>query len=157
MVSETEKDATVDSAEASPNALPGSVLFVCAMNSIRSPMAEHLMKAAFGSKVFVDSAGIHAGNPDGFMVSVMAEKGIDLSHYQPSTLDDMEDSYFDLIVTLAPEAHHRALEWTRSQAVDVEYWPTMDPSSVAGSREQVLEAYRQTRDMIDRRIRNRFG
>ena len=156
-MSETDKEAGADAGETRPHGLPGSVLFVCAMNSIRSPMAEHLMKAAYGSRVFVDSAGIHAGDPDGFMISVMAEKGIDLAAHQPSTLDDMEDSYFDLIVTLAPEAHHRALEWTRSQAVDVEYWPTMDPSSVAGSREQVLEAYRQTRDMIDRRIRNRFG
>lgn len=156
-MSETDKEAGADAGETRPHGLPGSVLFVCAMNSIRSPMAEHLMKAAYGSRVFVDSAGIHAGDPDGFMISVMAEKGIDLAAHQPSTLDDMEDSYFDLIVTLAPEAHHRALEWTRSQAVDVEYWPTMDPSSVAGSREQVLEAYRQTRDMIDRRIRSRFG
>ena len=156
-MSETDKEAGADAGETRPHGLPGSVLFVCAMNSIRSPMAEHLMKAAYGSRVFVDSAGVHAGDPDGFMISVMAEKGIDLAAHQPSTLDDMEDSYFDLIVTLAPEAHHRALEWTRSQAVDVEYWPTMDPSSVAGSREQVLEAYRQTRDMIDRRIRSRFG
>jgi len=73
------------------------------------------------------------------------------------TLHELEDSYFDLIVTLSPEAHHGALEFTRSQAVDVEYWPTMDPSTVAGNREQVLDAYRSVRDALDRKIRARFS
>ncbi|MFZ1815425.1 MAG: arsenate reductase ArsC [Rhizobiaceae bacterium] len=142
---------------ASTKPRPGSILFVCAMNSIRSPMAEHLTRSIYGNSIFTQSAGIRAGDLDGFMVAAMAEKGIDLSGYASTTLDELEDGYYDLIVTLAPEAHHRALELTRSQAVDVEYWPTMDPSTVAGSREQVLDAYRQTRDMIEARIRARFG
>lgn len=142
---------------AGPGALPGSVLFVCGMNAIRSPMAEHLLRRKFGQKVFTQSAGIHAGDPDPFMVAVMAEAGIDMSSHAPVMLDDLGDSYFDLIVTLSPEAHHRAMELAGTQAVDVEYWPTMDPSTVAGKREQVMEAYRQTRDMLDARIAQRFA
>ena len=136
---------------------PASVLFVCAMNAIRSPMAEFLVKDLFGQKVFAQSAGVHSGEPDGFMVAAMKERGIDMSSHEPRTLEEIGESYFDLIVTLSPEAHHRSLEFTRSQAIDVEYWPTADPSTVAGSREQVLQAYQDARDSLEKRIRERFG
>lgn len=142
---------------AAAQSLPGSVLFVCGMNAIRSPMAEHLLRNRFGQAIFTQSAGIHSGDPDPFMVAVMGEAGIDLSAHNPVTLDDLGDSYFDLIVTLSPEAHHRAMELAGTQAVEVEYWPTMDPSTIAGRRDQVIEAYRQTRDMLDKRIVERFG
>jgi protein-tyrosine-phosphatase len=136
---------------------PGSVLFVCAMNSIRSPMAEYLTRALYGRSVYAESAGVRAGEPDPFVAAVMAEKGIATGDHHPGTIDELSDTYFDLIVTLSPEAHHRALQMSRASAVEVEYWPTMDPSTVAGNREQVLAAYRQTRDAIERRIRDRFG
>ncbi|MCB1462625.1 MAG: low molecular weight phosphatase family protein [Nitratireductor sp.] len=136
---------------------PASVLFVCAMNAIRSPMAEYLTRHHFGDRIYVESAGVQAGVRDSFAEAVMAEAGMPLGAHTPSTLDDLSDSYFDLIVTLSPEAHHRALEMTRSQAVDIEYWPTFDPSSVAGNREQVMAAYRQLRDTLDKRIRARFA
>lgn len=137
--------------------LPESVLFVCGMNSIRSPMAEKLMRARYGADVYVQSAGVRAGDADSFMHSVMSERGIDMHSHKPISLDDLEESYFDLIITLSPEAHHRALEFTRAQAVDVEYWPTMDPSTVAGNREHILQAYRQTAEAIDNKILSRFG
>ena len=117
---------------------PASVLFVCALNSIRSPMAEYLTRDIFGNEIYVESAGVQAGNRDPFVEAVMAEKGIKLGSHMPSTLDELADTYFDLIITLSPVAHHQVLEMTRSQAVDVEYWPTFEPSSVAGNREQVL-------------------
>ncbi len=135
---------------------PASVLFVCAMNAIRSPMAEFLVKDLFRQKIFAQSAGVHAGEPDGFMISVMKERGINMSTHEPRTLEEIGESYFDLIVTLSPEAHHRSLEFIRSQAIDVEYWPTADPSTVAGRREQVLQAYRDVRDSLENRIRQRF-
>jgi len=135
---------------------PASVLFVCGMNAIRSPMAEYLTRHLFGDSVYAVSAGVQAGDRDPFVEAVMAEAGIEFGAHTPSTLDELADSYFDLVVTLSPEAHHRALEMTRAQAIDVEYWPTFDPSSVAGSREQVLSAYRQVRDRLERKIRVRF-
>ncbi len=120
-------------------------------------MAENLTKSLFGNKIYARSAGVSAGDPDQFMQSVMAERGISVANHAPMTLDDLGEGYFDLVVTLSPEAHHRVLQLMRSQATDVEYWPTMDPSTVAGKREQVLDAYRQTRDRLEERIKNRFG
>jgi len=140
-----------------PPARPGAVLFVCGMNSIRSPMAEKLMRKHYGEKIYVQSAGVRAGDADDFMHAVMAEHGIDMRNHKPISIDDLGESYFDLIITLSPEAHHRALEFTRAQAVDVEYWPTMDPSTIAGSRDQIIEAYRQVADAIEKRIVARFG
>ena len=136
---------------------PGSVLFVCAMNAIRSPMAEHLTKKLFGQSIYVQSAGVEEGRADPFTAAALAELGIDLGDHTPRTLAEIGDTYFDLIVTLSPEAHHRALQLARAAAADVEYWPTFDPSTVAGNREQVLAAYRQVRDALEKRIRGRFG
>jgi len=133
------------------------VLYVCGVNAIRSPMAQFLTRELFKGEIYAESAGARAGDPDPFAHAVMAERGIDIAGHAPVSLDELGDSFFDLIVTLAPEAHHRALELTRTHAVDVEYWPTFDPSVVAGNREQVMVAYRQVRDALEKRIRARFG
>ena len=105
------------------------------------------------------SAGIRAGETDPFATAVMEEIGIDMTQHRPHTLADLNDTSFDLIVTLSPEAHHQALELTRTMAVEVEYWPTLDATVMRGygSREQVLQAYREVRDGLFRRIRQRFG
>ena len=136
--------------------LPGSVLFSCTMNSVRSPMAEAILKHLMGHVIFVDSVGLRAREIDGFAVAVMEEIGIDLARHKAKTFDDLEDDSFDLVVTLSPEAQHRAIEMTRTVACDVEYWRMMDPSLVEGGREERLEAYRQLRDELMRRIKERF-
>lgn len=115
-------------------------------------MAEAMGKHYFGREVFFASAGLKQGEQDGFAIAAMEEIGIDLSKHQPHTFEDLEDISFDLIVTLSPEAHHRALELTRTLAIDVLYWPTIDPSAVEGSRERMLEAYRSVRDGLRDRI-----
>ena len=133
-----------------------SVLFVCAMNSVRSPMAEALARHYFGQSIYVQSAGVRQGERDGFAVAALDELGIDGSKHKPRTLADLEEwegLNFDLIVTLTPEAHHAALELTRTIAAEVEYWPTADPTLVQGSREQMLDAYRNVRDGLSYRIR----
>lgn len=136
--------------------LPGSVLFACTMNSIRSPMAEAILKFLHGRHIYVQSAGVRAGTLDPFAVEVMDEIGIDLARHRPRRFDDLEDSYFDLVISLSPEAQHRAVELTRGNATDLEFWNLPDPSLAQGSREQVLEAYRALRDTLMRRIRARF-
>jgi len=136
---------------------PSSVLFACGMNAIRSPMAAALMRHLFPREVYVASAGVRRGERDPFTVAVMEELGLDLSEHTPHTIDELEDSNFDLIVTLAPEAHHKALEMTRTEAMDVEYWPTEDPTIAQGSRDQILDAYRKVRDGLEERIKARFG
>ena len=136
--------------------LPGAVLFACTLNSVRSPMAAALMQHLFGKFVYVDSAGVRAGELDPFAVEVMEEVGIEIAKYKPKAFEDLEDGSFELAITLSPEAQHRAIEMTRTSAVDIEYWPTMDPTAVEGTREQRLDAYRQVRDELMRRIRERF-
>ncbi len=105
---------------------------------------------------FIASAGVRGGERDPFVDAVLAEEGLSLGDRHPRTMEDLEDDYFDLIITLAPEAHHAALELTRSLAVDVEYWPTPDPTDIAGTREQIMAAYRDVRERLKARIRHRF-
>jgi protein-tyrosine-phosphatase len=131
---------------------PQSVLFACTSNSVRSPMAEALGKHYFGTEVYFASAGLKRGESDSFAIASMEELGIDMTKHRSHTFEDLEDSSFDLIVTLSPEAHHKALEFTRTLAVDVLYWPTLDPTVIEGSRERVLEAYRNVRDGLLERI-----
>src|SRR5579859_6481892 len=139
---------------------PQSVLFACGQNSVRSPMAASLLQRMFPQALYVKSAGVKKGELDPFAVAVMAELGQDISAHKPTTFEELEDwegLNFDLIITLSPEAHHKALELTRSLAADVEYWPTQDPTAIEGSREQRLTAYREVREELMRRIRDRFA
>ena len=133
---------------------PGAVLFSCTFNAVRSPIAEGLTRLYFGREIYVASAGVKLGEElDPFSVAVMDEIGVDLTKHKPHMFEDLEDSSFDLIVTLSPEAHHKALEFTRTLACDVLYWPTMDPTAVEGSRDRRLEAYREVRDNLSKRIK----
>jgi protein-tyrosine-phosphatase len=137
--------------------LPGAILFACSQNAIRSPMAAAIMKHYFGHRVYVDSCGVRAGERDEFVQQVLDEIGMDASRHTSKSFDDLEDSSFDLVISLSPEAHHKAMEMTRTMAIDVEYWPTIDPSLYAGSREQILDGYRACRDALRKRINQRFG
>jgi protein-tyrosine-phosphatase len=127
------------------------------MNAVRSPMAELLARKMLPPAVFVASAGVRAGERDPFVDAVLAEDGLSLGERHPRTLDDLEDDYFDLIITLSPEAHHTALELTRSLAVDVEYWPTADPTTITGTRDQIMAGYRDVRERLKARIGQRFA
>ena len=142
----------------SRSARPQAVLFACGMNSVRSPMAAGLFKHFFG-RTYVGSAGVRKGEPDAFAVAAMDELGLDIGKHKPMTFEELEEwegLNFDLIVTLAPEAHHKALELTRTMAADVEYWPTPDPTAIEGTREQRMDAYRAVRDQLMQRIKARF-
>ncbi len=136
--------------------LPGSVLFCCNMNSVRSPMAEAITKHLLGHVVYVDSAGVRSGEINGFAIAALDELGIDITRHNAKTFDDLDGASFDLIVSLTPEAHHRALEFTRHGATRAEYWPTHDPTLSRGSRETVLQAFRDVRDELMTRIKARF-
>jgi protein-tyrosine-phosphatase len=139
---------------------PQAVLFACGMNAVRSPMAAGLFQQLFGKSIAVGSAGVQKGDLDPFAVAVMEEIGVDISRHKPMTfeeLDELDGLSFDLIVTLSPPAHHKALELTHTITADVEYWPTVDPTGIEGNREQRLGAYREVRDQLMARIRERFG
>jgi protein-tyrosine-phosphatase len=103
---------------------------------------------------------VRKGELDPFAVAAMAEIGIDIAEHQPTTFEELEDWEgldFELMITLAPEAHHRALELTHRLDAGVEYWPTADPTAIEGNREQRLDAYRAVRDQLIARIKERFA
>lgn len=133
-----------------------AVLFACSMNSVRSPMAEGILKFLHRRTLFVDSVGVRARAVDPFAVAVMDEIGIDIGRHRPKSFDELEDTSFDLVISLSPEAQHRAVEMTRVMACEVEFWHTFDPSVVEGSREARLAAYRLVRDHLLARIKRRF-
>ena len=137
--------------------LPSAVLFACNMNSIRSPMAEGMLKFLHGGSIYVDSVGVRKTEINGFCVTVMDEIGIDMSQHNSKSFDDLEDSYFDLVVPMSPGAQHKAVEMTRVMACGVEYWNTFDPSIIESEdRDTMLEAYRTVRDQLMERIKARF-
>jgi protein-tyrosine-phosphatase len=138
---------------------PLAVLFACGFNSLRSPMAAAMLRQMLGKSIYVGSAGVRKGELDPFAAAAMDEIGIDIKGHRPMTfeeLDDLEGLNFDLIITLTPEAHHKALELTRMLSPEVEYWPTPDPTAIEGSREQRMNAYRELREALLRRIKARF-
>lgn len=143
--------------------IPGSTLFACDWNAVRSPMAEGIAKKLLGTRVFVQSAGSSGEmEVDPFAVAVCAEIGIDIAQHKTHTIDEMEQwgddlAQFDLIVALSPGARQRALDTAEKAHVAVEYWPTLDPTELGETREQKLAAYRLTRDQIRERIMMRFG
>ena len=134
-----------------------AVLFACTHNSIRSPMAEGITKHLLGRAVFVDSVGVRPGEVDPFAVQVLDEIGIDIARHRPKSFDELEDDSFDEVISLSPEAQHRAVDMTRVMACAVIFWNTFDPSLVEGSRESRLDAYRYVRDQLTRRIKDHFG
>lgn len=132
------------------------MLFACTLNAVRSPMAAAMLKHLTRGGIYVESAGVRAGELDPLAVEVMGEIGLEIAKHKPRRFEDLEDGSFDLVVTLSPEAQHKAVELTRTAATQVEYWPTMDPTAVDGSREQRLMAYRAVRDQLMRRLKQRF-
>lgn len=136
--------------------LPSSVLFACTFNAIRSPMAAALLKHLHGRHIYVDSVGVRHAEIDPFAVAVMDEIGIDIGKHQAKTFEDLEDTFFDLVVSLSPEAQHSAVELTRTMACEVEFWPILDLTAVEGGREEILRAYRLVRDNLRKRILERF-
>lgn len=135
---------------------PSSVLFACSFNSIRSPMAAALMRQHQGRRIYVDSVGVRRGTLDPFAVAVMDEIGIDIRGSVPKAFDELEDTSYDLVISLSPEAQHSAVELTRTMACEVEFWPVFDATAVEGSREERLVAYRLVRDHLRKRILERF-
>lgn len=135
---------------------PSAVLFACTMNSVRSPMAEGILKFLQGHRIYVDSAGVRSGQVNGFAVAVMDEIGIDIGEYNAKSFDDLEDTSFDMVISLSPEAQHKAVEMTRAMACEVLFWNTFDPTLTEGSRETRLDAFRRVRDELMERISRQF-
>ena len=143
--------------------LPQSILFCCDHNAVRSPMAEGLMKKFYGSKTYVQSAGVLADKDiDGFSIAVCAELDIELARHKSRSFDEMQKlgdelSSFDLIVALSPASQTAAAKITRFYALQVDYWPIIDPTGIGEGREENLVSYRKARDQIIERLITKFG
>ena len=135
---------------------PAAVLFACNMNAVRSPIAAATLSHLTGRRIYVESAGVRRGKANPFTVAIMDEIGIDLSQHKPKTFGELFDTSFDLIISLTPEAHHQAMEMTRTMALETEYWPTHDPTLVTGNRQQVMDAFRNLRNTLLVKIKDRF-
>ena len=133
-----------------------AVLFACTLNAVRSPMAAAMLRHLARGRLYVESAGVKAGELDPLAVEAMAEIGLEIGKHRPRRFEDLDDGSFDLVITLSPEAQHKAMELTRTAATKVEYWPTIDPTATEGSREQRLMAYRMVRDQLMQRLKQRF-
>lgn len=157
MVETSTAAESADNAVSGKASLPSSLLFVCGKNAIRSPIAELLARKLLPSNIYLASAGVMRGERDPFVDAVLTEEGLSLDNRQPRGLEELADGYFDLIVTLTPLAHHTVLERMRGFSVDVEYWPTPDPTLVSGSRDQIMAAYRDVRERLRQQIITRFS
>ncbi|MBL4543606.1 MAG: low molecular weight phosphatase family protein [Rhodobacteraceae bacterium] len=142
---------------------PSSVLFCCDRNSVRSPMAEGLMKAFYGQRAYVQSAGLVDDREiDGYAVAACHEIGVDLTRHRSRSFDTMgplgdDPASFDLVVALSPAAHGRVCAMAANHAFDVEFWPIDDPTRAGERRDERLAAFRAARDQIAARLRARFG
>jgi len=143
--------------------LPQSILFCCDHNAVRSPMAEGIMKKLYGTGTYVQSVGvINDLEIDGFSIAVCEEIDVELSRHRSRSFDEMEKwgddlSSFDLIVALSPASQRRALELTRLFHLTVEYWPILDPTGIGETREMQLISYRQSRDQIVNKLKEKWG
>jgi len=143
--------------------LPQSVLFCCDHNSVRSPMAEGIMKQLYGTECYIQSVGVKNDlEIDGFSIAVCAELGVELSRHRSRSFDEMEDwgddlSSFDLVLALSPASQRRALDLTQFYHLEVEYWPILDPTGLGDNRDARLALYRQARDQIKDRLVARWG
>ncbi len=143
---------------------PHAVLFCCNYNRVRSVMAEAMLKRHVGKAIFVESCGVRSMpeedkegfEVDPFVFAVLLEVGWDVAHHTSRRFDNLNDSSFDLVIALTPEAKARAEEVMRGQATEIEFWPTFDPTTVEGSRDHRMEAYREVRDELEALIERRF-
>ena len=136
---------------------PASVLFVCTLNAVRSPMAAALLRAQKGREIYVESAGVEAGALDPMAVEAMAEIGIAMAEHRPRCFEDLQDGSFDLVIALSTEAAAHARDLGRKSATEIEHWRIMDPTGTEGTVEQRRAAYRAVRDTLGRQIAARFG
>ena len=134
-----------------------SILFVCNINSIRSPMAEAILKLWFNKKIFIDSCGIRNGKIDHMAIEVMAEENFDLTNHSSKLFSDLESTYFDLIITFTNEAYSEVKSQTKTQDCEIEYIDIPGASQTTGNRQQRLDSYRQVRDLLIEKLKDRFS
>ena len=137
--------------------VPHSILFICQLNSVRSPMAEGLMRAAFPQVEIIRSCGLHIGDVNDFMITVMREKKIDMQSHCPMSLAQCCHDRFDYVIAFTQDAYDTAKTAFEDQDdMKIEFWPVVDPSEGSLDVRAMLNNYRSIRDNIDMRLRRKF-
>ena len=131
------------------------ILFVCTANAARSQMAEGLLRAKYGDRYEVFSAGTRQSKVSTRAITVMQEIEIDISHHRSKTLAEFEGISFDLAVTLCDNAH--AICPLVSGAKKTIHRGFSDPHLIPGTDETILDGYRMVRDEISGWIDREFG
>ena len=122
------------------------VLFLCTGNSCRSQMAEGWAEHLRGDVIDAYSAGVCPSRVNEKAIEVMAEVGIDISGHTSKHIDDLSGIDFDYVVTVCDNAKEQCPVFTgRCKAVHKSF---NDPTGTIGTRQQILEAFRKTRDEI---------
>ena len=134
-----------------------NVLFICQLNSVRSPMAEGLLRKRLGNKIFVKSCGLTPDDPNDFMLSIMNEIGIDMSGHKPLAVEDVKGEAFDRIIAFTAAAKAGAEAVLGDNHPEIELWSVPNPGEGSLDVRALLNNYRAIRSNIDARLAREFG
>jgi len=134
-----------------------NVLFVCQLNSVRSPMAEGLLRKRLGPKVKVKSCGLTPVSPNDFMLTVMKEVGVDMAKHEPLSLEDLSEHNFDRIIAFTESAKAGAEAVFGESDPEIELWAVPNPGEGSLDVRALLNNYRAIRANIDSRLAREFN
>ena len=134
-----------------------NVLFICQLNSVRSPMAEGLLRKRLGDKINVKSCGLTPDDPNDFMLSIMKEIGVDMSDHEPLGLEDVQDESFDRIIAFTADAKAGAEAVLGENSPEIELWAVPNPGEGSLDVRALLNNYRAIRSNIDARLSREFS
>ena len=132
-----------------------TVLFVCTHNSSRSQMAEGLLRAYYGDRYDVYSAGTQPSGVNPFAVEAMRDLGIDLSGHRSEHVDQFAETPMDYVVTVCDSARENC-PYFPAQQQNIHH-SFEDPSAVDGADAAKLAAFRRIRDEIKDWLDVTFG
>lgn len=133
--------------------MASSLLFVCNMNSVRSPMAEAVARHVLPDSFTVSSCGVYRGITDPFVSGALEEAGMTPPDRPPQEFSDCDPSSFDVVVALTPEAAAEA----RKLGANVEFWEVENPTDTRGSELDLKMAYARLRDDLVDKVKERFA
>ena len=128
---------------------PTRVLFLCVHNSARSQLAEGILRARAGDRVQVFSAGSAPSYVHPLALRVLQERGIDVSQHRSKSVDEFAHTQFDYVITLCAEEVCPIFLGATQKL----HWALPDPSAVPGNDSEQLDAFRQTANELEKRLR----
>jgi arsenate reductase (thioredoxin) len=128
------------------------VLILCTGNSVRSQMAEGLLRHDAGERFDVESAGTRASFVRPEAITVMRESGIDMSAHRSKNVDEFEAQHFDYVITVCDNARESCpVFFGESPKLHQDF---EDPAVFTGSDEERLAVFRRVRDELRTYLRD---